>query len=333
MLPAVMAVDAGGTSTRAAVVALTGDVLGVGRTGAGNPISSGIDMAVANVAEACRLALARAGGEPRIVASLVSMAGGSTGSTSADEIVARLVDSGVPAPVTIESDVLSAYFSGTAASEGAVLIVGTGAVAGRVSDSLLVRVADGLGWLLGDAGSGFWIGRRAAIAAAADLDGRGRATALTAEVLGEYGLTRGRRERLGRPEAVASLVHEIYAGRPVELARLAPIVLRHPDDPVAALILEGAATALTNTVTSLLGADDVPLVLAGGLMSPASPLHDIVVARLSGRRCLNATDGLAGAALLALRQAGAEANQAVHARLVAAIAAHTIPVGPTGAPR
>ena len=333
MVPAVIAVDAGGTSTRAAVVGLTGDVLGVGRAGAGNPISSGVELATANVVEACRQALAQSGNSERIVSSLVTMAGGANGSTPTDGLVARLIDSGVPGPLAIDSDVLSAYFSGSPASEGAVLIVGTGAVAGRISDGLLARVADGLGWLLGDAGSGFWIGRRAAIAAAADLDGRGEPTALTDDVLAEYGLTRGRRKRAGRPEVLSPLVHEIYGRRPIELARLAPIVLRHPDDPVASLILEGAANALTNTITSLLGDDDVPLVLAGGLIGPASALHDRMSQRLAGRHCLTATDGLAGAALMALRRVGAEANQAVHARLVAALAARTLPVGPLGASR
>ena len=261
------------------------------------------------------------------MASLITMAGGSTGSVPAADIVARLTEGGVPAPVTLESDVLSAYFSGTPAPDGAVLVVGTGAVAGRVRGGRLVRVADGLGWLLGDAGSGFWIGRRAALAAAADLDGRGRQTLLTDEVLQEFGIARGGKELVGRPEALSLLVHQVYQRRPIELARLARIVLRHADDPVASMILDSAAEALTTTVTALLGDDDVPLVLAGGLVGPASALHDRLIGRLSGRRCLTATDGLAGAALLALRQAGAEANQAVHARLVAALAARTIPVG------
>ncbi len=333
MVPAVIAVDAGGTTTRAAVVGLTGDVLGVGAAGAGNPISSGIELATANVIAACQQAVLQAGNDPRLVGSLVTMAGGSTGSVSAADIIARLSEGGVPAPVTLESDVLSAYFSGTPAPDGIVLVVGTGAVAGRVSDGRLVRVADGLGWLIGDSGSGFWIGRAAAIAAAADLDGRGRATVLTDEVLQEFGISRGGRQVAGRPEAVSALVHQVYQRRPIELARLARSVLRHPEDAVASTILDAAANALTNTVTALLGDDDLPLVLAGGLVGPASALHDRLVSRLSGRRCLTATDGLAGAALLALRQAGAEANQAVHSRLVAALAARTIPVGSHAAGR
>ncbi len=333
MVPAVIAVDAGGTSTRAAVVGLTGDVLGVGMAGAGNPISSGVELATANVVTACRQAVQQAGTDPRLIGSLVTMAGGSTGLVAGTDIVARLTEGGLPGPVTLESDVLSAYFSGTPAPDGAVLVVGTGAVAGRVTDSKLARVADGLGWLIGDSGSGFWIGRAAAIAAASDLDGRGRETVLTDEVLSEFGITRTSRQVNGRPEAVSTLVHEVYQRRPIELARLARPVLRHPDDPVASTILDLAANALTNTITSLLGDDDLPLVLAGGLVGPASALHERLVSRLAGRRCLTATDGLAGAALLALRQAGAEANQAVHSRLVAALAARTIPVGSHAAGR
>ncbi|MEU1725173.1 BadF/BadG/BcrA/BcrD ATPase family protein [Nonomuraea sp. NPDC005692] len=44
---------------------------------------------------------------------------------------------------------------------GSVLVCGTGAAACRITGGRTVRCADGHGWLLGDLGSGVWIGRQA----------------------------------------------------------------------------------------------------------------------------------------------------------------------------
>lgn len=318
--PSVVAIDAGGTSTRAAIVALNGELLGVGRAGAGNPISSGVDLAVSNVVSAFRRAMAQVDADARLVGSMVTMAGALTDTNGRNSLADRLAEGGLPREIEFESDVLSAWFSGTAATSGTVLVVGTGAVAGRVEGGRLTRLVDGLGWLVGDAGSGFWIGRRAAIAAANELDGRGPATSFTDEVLSVFGTARGVSQVDGRSASLTEFIHEVYRRRPVELARLAPVVLRHADDPVATRILDSAASALANTVATLGDDDPGPVVLAGGLVGPASALRARLLDRLDGRRCLTATDGLAGAATLALRHAGAEANQATHQKLVAALA-------------
>ena len=51
-----------------------------------------------------------------------------------------------------------------------MLIAGTGSAAGLVRDHRLVRTADGHGWLLGDDGSGFWLGREAVRSVLRKLD-------------------------------------------------------------------------------------------------------------------------------------------------------------------
>lgn len=51
-----------------------------------------------------------------------------------------------------------------------MLIAGTGATAGSVADQRWTRTADGHGWLLGDDGSGFWLGREAVRSALRTLE-------------------------------------------------------------------------------------------------------------------------------------------------------------------
>ena len=103
--------------------------------------------------------------------------------------------SALDAPLVHESDLLATYCSGTHRPDGYAVVAGTGAGAIRLERGRQVAVADGLGWLLGDEGSGFWIGHRVVRAALADLDGRGPATGLTPLVLarlGVPGVVRGR---------------------------------------------------------------------------------------------------------------------------------------------
>ena len=53
----VLAIDAGGTSTRAVIVDEAGNCLGFGHSGGGNPISAGFEPALASLAAATRMAL------------------------------------------------------------------------------------------------------------------------------------------------------------------------------------------------------------------------------------------------------------------------------------
>src|SRR5436305_8154 len=59
---------------------------------------------------------------------------------------------------------------------------GTGAGAAVIDDGALVRRADGYGWLVGDEGSGVWIGTEAVRAALRAYDGRGAPTTLAESV-------------------------------------------------------------------------------------------------------------------------------------------------------
>ena len=112
-LTGLVAVDAGGTSTRAVVVDPAGHCLGYAVAGSGNPTAVGPETAAASVAESVMGALRRAE-VPSTRIRLVVLAMAGAGSTSAaPEIRHRLAGIGLDAPLVFESDLLATYFSGT----------------------------------------------------------------------------------------------------------------------------------------------------------------------------------------------------------------------------
>ncbi len=313
----VLAVDAGGTTTRAVLLDESGHCLGVGRASGGNPIALGPPVAMANVVSALMEALSGpVGAGPELV--LMTMAGASTSTDLAGE-EAQLTAAGVTAPVEFEADILSAWFSGTASGDGTVLVVGTGAVAGVVSDGRLVRIVDGGGWLLGDTGSGFWIGREVVRAVSEHLDGRGPATALTEAVMARVAKAPDR-PGPGFNNTSHRLLRHVYGASPVTLATFAPLALQAHDDAIASDILARAAAEVERTARVVVDpASGDPIVLAGGLLGEGSPITKHLVDAF-GDRCVRVESGLAGAALLALRHLGRPSGEAELGRIRASLA-------------
>jgi N-acetylglucosamine kinase-like BadF-type ATPase len=304
-----VAVDAGGSSTRAVVLDASGRCLGVGTAGSGNPISAGPDSVVLAVGTAVGTSIAAAGVSPAdVVGGSVAMAGAS--GREHPGITAGLAAAGVGAPYVVESDLLAMYCAGTLEPDGYGLVAGTGAAAIRVRGGAVETSADGMGWLLGDEGSGYWIGHQVARAVVADLDGRGRPTALTPLLLDSLGV-----------DAVLELVHLLYADRPVRLAGFAPLAFAAGDDPVAATIVEGASRALAHTLASVLAEDvDGPLVLGGSVLLHQASVAAYVADSSGARHVRTVADGLAGAASLALRHHGITVDPDVFDRIATTLA-------------
>ncbi len=144
-MDAFVAIDAGGSSTRAVIVDATGRCLGLGTAGSGNPISAGPDSVVLALGTAVRTAIATAGVRPAdVLGASVAMAGAS--GSQHPGIAAGLAAAGVDAPYVVESDLLAMYCAGTPAPDGYGLVAGTGAAAIRVraAPSRAVRGRHGL---------------------------------------------------------------------------------------------------------------------------------------------------------------------------------------------
>jgi N-acetylglucosamine kinase-like BadF-type ATPase len=159
----------------------------------------------------------------------------------------------------VGDDTDAALAGAFAGRPGIVVIAGTGSgAAGRDATGRTVRVG-GHGFLLGDEGGGYWIGREAVRAALRAADGTGPPTALIAVVERTFGSLAGAEQEVHRHPTDRGL-----------LSRLVPDVAAAADAE-AARILAGAAAylaELAEAVRTRLGTD-LPVAGAGGIFDCA----------------------------------------------------------------
>ncbi|MFD1938899.1 MULTISPECIES: N-acetylglucosamine kinase [Nonomuraea] len=291
----VVGVDAGATSSRVAVHALDGTRLGYGKAGGGNPSAHGVEAAASAIGEALGHALE--GVDPsRVSRSVAGVAGNTVDfGVALDKLWA---DHGIASGPRLTNDVPIAYAAGSAAPSGTLLLSGTGAVAARVTEHELALLSDGLGWLLGDAGSGFWIGRQAAKAVVHALD-RGERGGLLSDLV----VTRFLGDDRGpTPRREAERIVRLAQADRTTLGPLSALVSQAAaaGDPMAAEIAERAAAHLADTVARVY--DGGPIVLAGSVLTNEGPVRQAVRALLERRweaEVSTARDGAGAAAWLA----------------------------------
>jgi len=318
-----LGVDAGGTSTRAAVVSADGTCSGIGHAGSGNPVSSGIDHAAAQVMLAARRAIRAAGCPPAQIHSAVAAMAGGRVVSDPDWLTEAAAAEGLPFRFRMESDLHATFASGTARDEGYAVVSGTGALAVRVCDGEIDLVSDGIGWLFGDCGSGFWIGQQVAREALAGLDRRGAPTVLSTALLEFLGLDTAEHGVLeGRPRAVQEIIDVLYSWRPVELGRLAPLAFAAAGDAVAEDIIARGADALATTLRAVRTPEIPGPVVFGGSVLTKQPRMVALVQERSEPfdEVLFTHDGLVGAASLALKRSGISVDEQVYQRLDATVA-------------
>ena len=323
----VVGVDGGASSVRVVAADRCGRPVGTARGEGANPVAWGLTEAGARIEATVRAALADVAASD-VVQVVIGLAG--QGAFSPGELAAAFDPvwrrCGLDCPWRVVSDLEVAHAAAGPEPDGVVILAGTGAAAGEIRDGRLVRYLDGAGWLAGDVGSGFWLGRRTARAAVADLEGRAKPTMLTAAVCEHYGVAMpaGRPARPGEVGRAIELVTAIHRREPVALAGVAPAVLdaAAAGDDVASELVEQAATALLRNAALLLrdAADLRQVALAGGVLLADGPLRSAVRRGLADRWGItprDARDAAAGAAWCALRLLGDPADPAAHRRLTA----------------
>ncbi len=175
---------------------------------------------------------------------------------------------------------------------GVLLIAGTGSIAiGRHADGSPRRIG-GLGWRMGDQGSGYWIAQQALTAVGATHDGIGPATRLTEALCTAAGV-----------QGIAGLVRWSTTATTSEVAALAPAVIATAErgDAVAGQIRQAAIAALCRLAKAA-GAEPAPVAFSGGLIAPGGHLRGPLLAACAAQGIpvhLAAIDPCRGAIVLA----------------------------------
>lgn len=256
-------VDGGGTTTRAVVIDENNRITGRGRGDSSNLYNLGLEAARQSIAVAIEAALNEANiGR----ASVASWGFGLAGLTGAPE-KARWFEALTPvygANIAVDEDVAAAW-AGALGPEnlgagGAVLIAGTGANCFGQNARGERRRVDGWGPLLGDRGSGYWLGEGAIRAAVAGFDAATPPTSLQAALLRHFEV-----------ESVSELVGVVYAAdfRRDRVAAFVPHVIQsaRAGDASAADLLRGCGQQLGQTARAVLEPLELKkLALTGGML-------------------------------------------------------------------
>jgi glucosamine kinase len=120
----------------------------------------------------------------RIGAVSAGISGFSKAETDPDELRALGAAHGV-SEVYLAHDSVTSYLGALGDERGVVVAAGTGVVTLAVGATEVARI-DGWGYLIGDAGSAYWLGRATLDAVMRAYDGRGPATALSAAMRAEF---------------------------------------------------------------------------------------------------------------------------------------------------
>ena len=256
--PLFVGVDGGGTGCRARIENAEGRLLGTGIAGPA-ALRIGVDRALAEVENACRVALEEAGLGSDALSSVhaaVGLAG--VGRKGAIEQLALR-----PHPfrsVVYAHDATIACIGAHGARDGGIVIVGTGSVGFALIGGREVRVG-GYGFPISDEGSGADLGLHAIRLALRAYDGRAVTTSLTRDVMMRF--------QSDPFEAVAWMDQATAT----DYATFAPLVMRHADagDPVARRIVRDAAEQIDELVRRLSESGASRVALLGGLASSMQP--------------------------------------------------------------
>jgi N-acetylglucosamine kinase-like BadF-type ATPase len=303
----VLGIDAGGTKTVCQLADAHGTVIAESRSTGANLQAVGelqVEKVLHEVMEAA------IGDRDVLPAAICLGIAGVDRPDDAAVVRAIMKRIGYKAKVLVVNDALVALEAGAPGQPGVVIISGTGSISyGRNEQGMAAR-SGGWGYVLGDEGSGYWIGRAALRAVLRAADQRGSTTALTPLLLAHFGVD--------RPQG---LIHEVYHSnlKPAAIGALAQCVHQAfaKGDEVAIGILRGAANELESSAMSvarrleLVGRPFV-FILAGGIFKAVPWLQDELSRRLpltAPGSTVRALEGepASGAVRLALQEASGQA--------------------------
>ena len=279
-----MGIDGGGTGMRIAITDFDLNVERVEKTAPANPNLIGRDAARQHIRQSIARTLQEAGRRPENIAAVGIGISGASNEHSCEWLIETLsvvLPGSLLAP---SSDLEIALVGALAQRHGILTLSGTGsAVLGIRPDGRRLRIG-GWGYLLGDAGSAYWIGLQALRAITEHHDQaqpNNMASSLTdldKRILD--GLA------LAHPRDLVAWLYRGPAPAPARVADLARIVLQRAEDGdyQAVSILQRATHHLaeaTQLVRRQLAYTEAPIAFAGGLLDHANTLSEDLTRRLN----------------------------------------------------
>ncbi|MET0383718.1 MAG: BadF/BadG/BcrA/BcrD ATPase family protein [Burkholderiaceae bacterium] len=282
----VVAVDGGGTGTRARAWTRAGAPIGGGEAGP-SALAHGIGQAWLHVGQAIERAFASAGAPlpNRGQCALGLGLAGALAPHFAESFIRAAPDYGL---IALENDSRTALMGAHAGRPGSIVAVGTGAVGEALHPDGRRIAVSGWGFPVGDEGSGAWLGSQAMRRAHRALDGRAPAGPLARAVW--------RRVGGGRDELLDWCAR---AGQH-DYAQLAPLVFECADtDDAASSLLRGVGREIEDIARALDPGRQLPIALLGSI---GRRMADRLPAALRAHLVDAAGDAVDGAHQLACRQ-------------------------------
>lgn len=296
-----LGIDGGGTKTTACLGRIeNGSVqtVGTGQGGPSNPRAVGFKQAFQSILQSVRAAFEDCGAKTgEASGACLCLAG--TGRPVERDIVlewARKMRLAQKIQLVSEAEAVLASIDSTDRTDGAevALICGTGSLAwGRTSMVAPPVRCGGWGYLLGDEGSGFWLGQRLVQLACQVSDGRAEHSAILSAVLGELELQSAEQlvgwcyEKPGSRERIASLAPMVFQGstdfEPNGGHELQPALPNTTLQPLQQIADRGAKELATmvSSVARRLGTQRYSLAMAGSVLCNQPVYRSLVEQHLS----------------------------------------------------
>lgn len=266
-----MGIDGGGSNLRIVITDLNLMVCAECRAGTVNPSVIGQKETSKIIQETMREAMQQVGLSAVDIAAVGIGIAGASANHSKDwliEVVSGVLPNSIISP---SSDIEIALVGAHGKRQGILILAGTGSVAFGVNAEGKSVQAGGWGYLIGDEGSGFWVGREGLRAVAQAEDSRGESTILSEMIFDKLALKQS-----------TELIQWLYGldKPPVKLiAGLARVVLEaaEADDSVARKIIDRAAQYLADygvAVQKQLDMHHENIAFAGGLLETQNMLSN-----------------------------------------------------------
>ncbi len=318
----VIGADGGGTKTDMILIDYSGHVLARAKGGSTNIQVVGGEKVKTEIISTASELIRQAGINALEVDKMFLGLAGAGRKSCQDEILALFLNTEWQGRVAVESDALAALAGAFGNKAGIILIAGTGSICFGMDENGNVFRSGGWGYLLGDEGSGYSIGNQAIIAALKDFDGRGPGTELRQAVEMKYHL-----------ESVDQIIPLIYQNKidrsaVADLASQVFDLAEKKDHAAAGIILKTGEELgrLIAAVARKMKSENSPLrvALIGGVFSR----RDMLLDSMRGILQPDFPDAeigdpvfppCAGAAVLALKEAGIHIDERILGALEASL--------------